>query len=94
MWSGPKGSSVEDRITRQNDAKKALLERFKSAPKPGDSAYEEQQAKDREAQQQVGVAGTTTIARQYWSNKSTGLVNDVPGEADLSPNLWGTFVLE
>jgi predicted ribosome quality control (RQC) complex YloA/Tae2 family protein len=45
MWSGPKGSSVEDRITRQNDAKKALLERFKSAPKPGDTAYEEQQAK-------------------------------------------------
>jgi membrane protein involved in colicin uptake len=45
MWSGPKGSSVEDRITRQNDAKKALLDRFKSAPKPGDAAYEEQQAK-------------------------------------------------
>jgi len=45
MWSGPKGSSVEDRITRGKDAKKALLERFRSAPKPGDAAYEEQQAK-------------------------------------------------
>jgi len=40
------------------------------------------------------VGGTQTIARQYWSNKATGLVNDVPGEADLAPNLWGTFVLE
>lgn len=38
--------------------------------------------------------GTQTIARQYWSNKATGLVNDVPGEADLTPQLWGTFVLE
>jgi hypothetical protein len=38
--------------------------------------------------------GTVTIARQYWSNKSTGLVNDVPGEADLTPTLWGTFELK
>jgi hypothetical protein len=38
--------------------------------------------------------GTQTISRQYWSNKATGLVNDVPGEADLTPDLWGTFVLE
>jgi hypothetical protein len=38
--------------------------------------------------------GTQTTARQYWSNKATGLVNDVPGEADLTPNLWGEFVLE
>ncbi|MCY3022784.1 MAG: hypothetical protein NTW87_27715 [Planctomycetota bacterium] len=40
------------------------------------------------------AGGTTTIARQYWSNKTTGLVNDVPGEAELAPNLWGEFVLE
>lgn len=40
------------------------------------------------------AGGTTTIARQYWSNRQTGLVNDVPGEADLTPQLWGTFVLE
>lgn len=38
--------------------------------------------------------GTQTIARQYWSNKSTNLVNDVPGEADLTPQLWGSVVLE
>ncbi|RYX84494.1 hypothetical protein EON83_09950 [bacterium] len=38
--------------------------------------------------------GTQTIARQYWSNKATGLVNDVPGEADLTPNLWGTLTLQ
>lgn len=41
-----------------------------------------------------GDGGTQTISRQYWSNKATGLVNDVPGEADLSPRLWGTFTLE
>lgn len=41
-----------------------------------------------------GDGGTQTIARQYWSNKATGLVNDVPGEADLEPKAWGTFTLE
>jgi len=40
------------------------------------------------------AGGVATIARQYWSNRETGLVNDVPGEADLTPQLWGTFVLE
>ena len=38
--------------------------------------------------------GTTTVARHYWSNQATNLVNDVPGEADLTPNLWGTWTLE
>lgn len=38
--------------------------------------------------------GTQTVSRQYWSNRATGLVNDVPGEAELTPDLWGTFVLE
>lgn len=38
--------------------------------------------------------GTSTIARQYWSNKATGLVSDVPGEADLAPQLWGTLILK
>jgi DNA-binding beta-propeller fold protein YncE len=34
--------------------------------------------------------GTVNMLRSYWSNTSTGLVNDVPGEVMLSPNLWGT----
>jgi hypothetical protein len=38
--------------------------------------------------------GTITVSRQYWCNKNTNLVNDVPGEADLTPNLWGEFTLE
>ncbi len=38
--------------------------------------------------------GTMTTARRYWSNKATNLVNDVPGEADLQPALWGTLILE
>lgn len=38
--------------------------------------------------------GTTTNARQYWSNKETGLVNDIPGEADLAPKHWGVITLE
>ncbi len=38
--------------------------------------------------------GMVTVSRQYWSNKATGLVNDIPGEAELTPSLWGTFVLK
>ncbi len=33
--------------------------------------------------------GTDTNLRSYWSNQSTGLVDDIPGEIMLSPNLWG-----
>jgi hypothetical protein len=40
------------------------------------------------------AAGRVTIARQYWSNRATGLVNDIPGEADLTPAAWGTLTLE
>ncbi|HEY3280864.1 MAG TPA: FlgD immunoglobulin-like domain containing protein [Armatimonadota bacterium] len=40
------------------------------------------------------AGGTQTVARHYWSNGATGLVNDVPGEADLAPELWGTWELE
>jgi len=33
--------------------------------------------------------GTINLSRVYWSNPATGLVNDVPGETLLSPDLWG-----
>ncbi len=39
-------------------------------------------------------AGTINTARVYWANKMTNLVNDLPSEAWLYPNRWGTFVLE
>ncbi len=38
--------------------------------------------------------GTTNIFRNYWANQATGLVNDVPGEIMLTPNLWGDVMLE
>ena len=44
MWSGPKGASVQERLARAAEAKKALLERFKKQPGPGDKEYEERQA--------------------------------------------------
>ena len=40
----------------------------------------------------VGSDGVTT-ARIYWNNKATGLVNDIPGEAMLTPALWGEWKL-
>jgi hypothetical protein len=38
--------------------------------------------------------GTSCVARQYWNNKATNLVNDVPGEAELTPTLWGEIGVE
>jgi len=35
--------------------------------------------------------GTLNLLRSYWANRATGLVNDVPGEAMLTPRLWGTL---
>ena len=32
--------------------------------------------------------GLQTIQRIYWNNKSTGIVQDVPSEAMLTPHLW------
>lgn len=33
--------------------------------------------------------GRINILRSFWSNRSTGLVNDVPGETMINPALWG-----
>ncbi|PTY00978.1 hypothetical protein DB346_15345 [Verrucomicrobia bacterium LW23] len=38
----------------------------------------------------LGERGTT-LQRVYWHNKATGLVNDVPGEATLVPQMWGEW---
>lgn len=38
--------------------------------------------------------GYETTQRIYWTNKATGLVSDLPSEADLRPSLWGKFVLK
>jgi len=35
--------------------------------------------------------GVRTTQRVYWSNKATGLVSDIPSEAELTPQLWGQF---
>jgi hypothetical protein len=32
-----------------------------------------------------------TIQRAYWSNKATGIMSDIPSEAELTPQLWGLF---
>ena len=38
--------------------------------------------------------GTMNLARVYWSNQATGLVNDVPGETMLAPVLWGSILFK
>jgi hypothetical protein len=35
--------------------------------------------------------GFRTLQRVYWSNKATGLLSDVPSEAQLTPRLWGRW---
>ncbi|MBA3685644.1 MAG: hypothetical protein H0W72_10465 [Planctomycetes bacterium] len=38
--------------------------------------------------------GTDSSDRVYWSNQDTRMVSDLPSEARLQPNLWGTLVVE
>jgi len=38
--------------------------------------------------------GFQTLQRTYWSNKATGIVSDIPSEAELRPDLWGTWIFE
>jgi hypothetical protein len=38
--------------------------------------------------------GTAGVARLYWSNRDTNLVNDEPSEAWLTPAAWGDLVCE
>ncbi|MCX7008593.1 MAG: hypothetical protein NTY53_15300 [Kiritimatiellaeota bacterium] len=38
-------------------------------------------------------SGGQTVQRVYWSNKATAITADVPSEAQLTPQLWGTFHL-
>jgi hypothetical protein len=38
--------------------------------------------------------GFQTMQRLYWNNKSTGLTSDLASEAELTPQLWGTFVFK
>ena len=35
--------------------------------------------------------GGQTLQRVYWSNKASGIVSDIPSEAELSPQFWGRF---
>jgi hypothetical protein len=37
------------------------------------------------------AGGLINTARTYWSNKNTGLVNDLPGEAAIRPGDWGSM---
>jgi len=38
--------------------------------------------------------GTRTIDRRYWSNPNTKIISDLPSEARIQPDLWGTLVFE
>jgi len=38
--------------------------------------------------------GIQTLSRIYWNNKATSILSDVPSEAQLTPNLWGTWVFK
>jgi hypothetical protein len=38
--------------------------------------------------------GFETLQRAYWSNKGSGLVSDLPSEAELTPRVWGEWRFE
>jgi len=38
--------------------------------------------------------GTKCLLRRYWSNRNTNITSDLPSEAMLQPDEWGTVVVE
>lgn len=40
------------------------------------------------------AGGAINVARTYWANEQTNLVNDLPSEAWLYPNSWGELTFE
>ena len=38
--------------------------------------------------------GSVIVLRSFWSNQASMLVNDVPGEIMLHPDLWGGVAFE
>jgi hypothetical protein len=54
-----------------------------------------QPEKGREYAFDIGVLrgdGSQTLQRAYWHNKASGLVSDIPSEAELLPALWGKVI--
>lgn len=38
--------------------------------------------------------GSQTLQRVYWTNKASGIVSDIPSEAELIPALWGELEIK
>ncbi len=97
----PWRSEVVDAVTLLPDAKITVHTRgngytLEAAVPLADLGWQPQPGSTLKAD--VGVLfgdpdGKATMLRSYWSNQATGLVNDVPGEIMLFPNLWGTLTV-
>ena len=58
------------------------------------ATYDPQNIEDDAFDTDNHTDGTTNIFRNYWPNQATGLVNDVPGEIMLTPNLWSDITFQ
>jgi len=80
-------SKIEFAASKEGDYEIAVpLSVLKLSPKPG-----------MVIKGDLGILrgdGEQTIARTYWSNKATGIISDVPSEAELTPAAWGTWKFE
>ena len=100
-FSSPWRSEVIDQVTRLEGAQVAVR------PVPGERRYFVEAAIPLAAlglKPSAGLrisgdfgalsgdaAGEVTIERSHWSNHSVNFTSDVPGEAMLYPNFWGTL---
>ena len=40
------------------------------------------------------MTGAIDELRMYWANPVSGMVNDLPSEAKITPATWGRFTIE
>ena len=102
-FSSPVSTIVFDRVTDVTD--KVELVAGKDA-KGQEANYELrvplaliglQPSRGRTLKGDIGVLrgqNGATVARVYWSNKATAIVSDVPSEAALAPQNWGTIEMK
>ncbi|TFE66588.1 sugar-binding protein [Methylacidiphilum caldifontis] len=101
-FASPIGITYVDKVTPLNDAK-IVLEKNPSSY----SLYASVPLKEINFYPKVGRAyrgdlgviysdkqGINDVLRLFWSNKSTGMVNDLSIEASINPQFWGRFIIE
>ena len=101
-FSSPWQTVYVDRVVRLTDARMAItraVDRFTLEAAIPLASIHLDPARTPTIKGDVGIVvsdqtGTRSVDRIYWSNPNTKITTDLPSEARLEPNLWGTLTFK